>query len=138
MNVGDKVWLFYPRTPRGLSPKLTKHWTGPFIIKRQTSEVDYLIKEENRRKSFIVHHNRLKICTAPTESSTESTCSPTNAEEQADQEDSIESHHWNTDDDLIAIIPADSEVVHSFGGHREVASLQTDLETMCMTMMILP
>ena len=106
LNVGQKVWLFNPWTPRGLSSKLTKHWTGPFIIKRQTSEVDYLVKEEKGRKSFIVHHNRLKLCTSPTESSTESTtCGPTDIKQQ---EDSTESHQWNADDDLIAIIPADS------------------------------
>ena len=85
VNVGDKVWLFNPRTLRGLSPKLTKHWTGPFIIKRQTFEVDYLVKEEKGWKSFIVHHNRLKLCTSSTESSTEVTCGPTDIKEQEDQ-----------------------------------------------------
>ena len=76
-DVGDKVWLFNPWTPRGLTPKLTKHWTGPFIIKRQTSEVDYLVKEEKGRKILVVHNNRLKLCTSPTNSSTEVTRSPT-------------------------------------------------------------
>ena len=109
LNVGDKVWLFNPRTPRGLSPKLTKHWTGPFIIRRQTSEVDYLIKEEKGRKSFIVHHNRLKLCTAPAENSSDVTCSLADTKEREKQAGCMESYHCNTDEDLIAIIPNDSE-----------------------------
>ena len=84
LNVGDGVWLSNPQTPRGLSLKLTKHWTGPFIIKRQTSEVDYLINEEKERESFVVHHNRLELCTAPIEKATEVNCSPTNTKEQKD------------------------------------------------------
>ena len=87
---------------------MTKHWTGPFIIKRQTSEVDYLIKEEEGRKSFIVHHNRLKICTTSADQgSSDIPCSPTETNEQEKQEDSVESQPWNTDD-LIAIVPTDS------------------------------
>ena len=134
LNVGDKVWLFNPRTPRGLSPKLTKHWTGPFIIRRQTSEVDYLIKEEKGRKSFVVHQNRLNLCTAPAENSSDVTCSSADTKEREKQADCMESYHCNTDKDLIAINPIDSTLLH-LRGHREVVVPQTNLGIMCMTMM---
>ena len=104
-DIGDRVWLFNPRTPRGLSPKLTKHWTGPFTVEKQTSEVDYLIKEEKGRKTLIVHHNRLKLCTSPTNSSTEVAPSPTDVD---DQEESRGLQERDTVEDLIAIIPASS------------------------------
>ena len=104
-DVGDRVWLFNPRTPRGLSPKLTKHWTGPFTIEKQTSEVDYLVKEEKGRKTLVVHHNRLKLCTSPMNTPTEVTCCPTDVN---DQKESRELQEQNAEEDLIAIIPANS------------------------------
>jgi hypothetical protein len=87
---------------------LTKHWTGPFVVKRQTSEVDYLIKEEAGRKSLVVHHNRLKRCTtSPPES-------PSKSKEQDNSnnqglDDSEERPQMNAGEDLIAIIPTELE-----------------------------
>ena len=64
-NQGDRVWLFNPSTPRGLSPKLTSHWTGPYIVKQNIHNTNYVIQLEAGRKVLTVHHNRLKPCYTP-------------------------------------------------------------------------
>lgn len=62
---GDRVWLFNPSTPRGLSPKLTSHWTGPYIVKQSIRNTNYVIQLEAGRKVLTVHHNQLKTCRTP-------------------------------------------------------------------------
>ena len=61
----------------------------------------------------MVQNNGLKSSTTLAETSSEVTCNPTDTEKH---EVSLESHHQNTNDDLIAIIPADSgESTPQFG-----------------------
>ena len=109
LNIGERVWLFNPRTPRGLSPKLTKHWTEPFVVKRQTSEVDYLIKEEAGRKSLVLHHNSLKRCTVPPSKAPSKSTEQDDSSRPQEQDDSEERPQVNAAEDLIAIIPTESE-----------------------------
>ena len=58
--------------------------------------------------SFVVYHNRLKLCTAPKETSSKTTKS---RNEQEKLEDSVDSCHMNmeSEEQLIALIPTDSE-----------------------------
>lgn len=62
LKEGDLVWLYLPRTHRGLSPKLQRCWTGPFKIEKKLSDVNYVISKPNSRQKQVVHFNRLKPC----------------------------------------------------------------------------
>ena len=75
-NQGDRVWLFNPSTPCGLSPKLTSHWTGPYIVKQNIHNTNYVIHLEAGRKVLTVHHNRLKPCYTPKKSAEASIVTP--------------------------------------------------------------
>lgn len=60
-SVGDKVWLYSPKTTLGLSKKFHRHWEGPFIIKEKKNALNYLIQSmNNSRNSQVVHISRLK------------------------------------------------------------------------------
>ena len=61
-RVGDKVWLHSPVVKRGLSRKLVLPWTGPYVVEKKLSEVNYKIRSEDGRKSHVVHFDRLKPC----------------------------------------------------------------------------
>ena len=58
-EAGDLVWLHNPRRRKGLSPKLTCNWEGPFVIVKQVNELLYRIRKSNCDKPRIVHRNRL-------------------------------------------------------------------------------
>ena len=62
-KIGDMVWLHCPAVPRGKSPKLHCYWQGPYIIHKLLSDILYQIQHRNnKRKSMVVHFNRLKPC----------------------------------------------------------------------------
>ena len=62
-KIGDMVWLHCPAVPRGKSPKLHCYWQGPYIIHKVLSDILYQIQHRNnKRKSMVVHFNRLKPC----------------------------------------------------------------------------
>ena len=44
-NEGDRVWLYNPQVKAGLSAKLSKRWTGPFILKK-INDVVYRIQSD--------------------------------------------------------------------------------------------
>ena len=56
---GDAVWLYNPQRKKGLSPKLSNDWEGPYLVTKQINELLYRIKKSPRAKSRIVHRNRL-------------------------------------------------------------------------------
>src|SRR5262249_23905342 len=58
---GDLVWLYTKQRKKGLSPKLTHPWHGPFRIIQLTSPVNVRLQNLNRRKlKQVVHVGRLK------------------------------------------------------------------------------
>ena len=59
---GDVVLLYRPVTKRGKSPKLSRHWTGPFLIQDRINQVNYRIQASPRSKAHVVHADRLKLC----------------------------------------------------------------------------
>ena len=63
-QVGNKVFVYIPRTTKGLSRKLTSHWAGPYYIVKQTGPVTFKVKSvsNNTPLSVPVHANRMKIC----------------------------------------------------------------------------
>ena len=65
-KVGDLVWLFTPKTQKGLSKKLLHNWHGPYRLVEQLSPVNVKLRtRDNRLLPTPVHVNRLKPCTDP-------------------------------------------------------------------------
>jgi hypothetical protein len=54
------TWVIYSSTKIGQSKKLRKPWIGPYVIDEKLSSVLYRIRD--RKKSKVVHHDRLKLC----------------------------------------------------------------------------
>ena len=67
LKVSDLVMLFTPHVKPGHNKKLSRFFTGPFRILRQTSPVNFEIQQIGKRKKTIVHANRLKSYNPTTE-----------------------------------------------------------------------
>ena len=53
--VGDRVWVYTPKTKNGLSKKLLHKWYGPYRIVKQLSPVHYQVPtcdNKSVRKNF--------------------------------------------------------------------------------------
>jgi hypothetical protein len=62
-NPDDLVWLHTTVVPPGHSKKLHHPWTGPFKVIQRLSDCDYKIKGlRGKKKTHVVHFNRLKPC----------------------------------------------------------------------------
>lgn len=59
---GDIVLLHNPAKKKGKSFKLTRPWTGPFLIITKISDVTFRIQASPRGKAKVVHADRLKPC----------------------------------------------------------------------------
>ena len=57
---GQPVWLFNPAKKKGISPKLSRPWVGPYLIIKCLSDVTYRIQATPKGKQQVVHFNRLK------------------------------------------------------------------------------
>ena len=58
-EVGESVWLYSAVCKKGLSPKLTRPWTGPYVIIKRINDLVYKIRLSAQAKPKIVHRNRL-------------------------------------------------------------------------------
>lgn len=56
---GDQVWLHNPRRKKGVSPKLTSDWEGPYSVLKKINDVVYRIQLTRRSKPRVVHRDRL-------------------------------------------------------------------------------
>jgi hypothetical protein len=64
LEKGQKVWLFTPFQRKGLSSKLARKWTGPYIIIEKLGDVLFKIKKNinnKKEKTKLVHFDRLKL-----------------------------------------------------------------------------
>ena len=59
LNEGDPVWLYNPTRKKGLTPKLTRPWQGPYIIVKRINDLVYRIQLGPKCKPKVVHKNRL-------------------------------------------------------------------------------
>ena len=60
-EIGQRVWVYTPKTKKGLSKKLLYNWFGPYRIVEQSSPVQYRLRPKNNKKvTFAVHANRMK------------------------------------------------------------------------------
>ena len=114
-NIFSNVWLYNPRTPQGLSPKIINRWVGPYYVSEKLSECSFRLRDLKTHKAIksTVHANRLRPYFDP---SSRPTNPPPNLQEpielydtdevddnenqpQADQTDAIQGD--NTDDDQV-------------------------------------
>ena len=61
LKEGDAVWLYNPQRKKGVSPKLSRPWQGPYIIFKKLNDLVYRIQLGPRQKPMVVHRNRLWI-----------------------------------------------------------------------------
>ena len=60
-EIGQRVWVYTPKTKKGLSKKLLYSWFGPYRIVEQSSPVHYRLRSKSNKKvTFAVHANRMK------------------------------------------------------------------------------
>jgi hypothetical protein len=63
--IGERVLIYHPQAKKGLSNKLRLKWEGPWIVVRQTSLVNYVVRLERtspnqRQRKMSVHIYRMK------------------------------------------------------------------------------
>jgi hypothetical protein len=58
---GDAVWLHNPARKKGVSPKLSRPWEGPFRVIKRLSDVTYRIQKSAKAVPKVVHFDRLKL-----------------------------------------------------------------------------
>ena len=60
-EVGQRVWVYTPKTKKGLSKKLLHNWFGPYRIVKKCSPVHFRLRtEKNKQVTFAVHANRME------------------------------------------------------------------------------
>lgn len=59
-KAGDAVWLYNPQRKKGVCPKLTCPWKGPYVVLQRINDVLYRIRQGPRTKPSVVHKDRLK------------------------------------------------------------------------------
>ena len=60
-EVGQPVWVYTPKSKKGLSKKLLHRWFGPYRIVEQSSPVHYRLRTQtNKNVTFAIHANRMK------------------------------------------------------------------------------
>ena len=59
LKEGDAVWLYNPQRKKGVSPKLSRLWQGPYVVMRKLNDLVYRIQLGPRQKPKVVHRNRL-------------------------------------------------------------------------------
>ena len=58
---GDAVWIHNPARKKGISPKLSRPWDGPYLVVDRISDVTYRIQKGPKTKPKVVHFDRLKL-----------------------------------------------------------------------------
>ena len=60
-EVGQRVWVYTPRTRKGLSKKLKHNWLGPYRVVEKLSRVDFKLRTiTNKKVAFSCHADRMK------------------------------------------------------------------------------
>jgi hypothetical protein len=58
---GEAVWVHNPARKKGISPKLSRPWEGPFLVTKRLSDVTYRVQRGSKAKPKVVHFDRLKV-----------------------------------------------------------------------------
>ena len=60
-EVGQRVWVYTPRTRKGFSKKLMHNWLGPYRIAKKLSPVHFKLRTiTNKKVAFSCHANLMK------------------------------------------------------------------------------
>jgi hypothetical protein len=62
LQINDRVWLYEGNTSKDKKGKFRKKWVGPFTVIGVLNEVNYIIKQDDKKKTKTVHRNRLQKC----------------------------------------------------------------------------
>ena len=57
---GEAVWLHNPQRKKGVCPKLSCTWEGPYLVIERLCDVVYKIQKTSKSTPKVVHSNRLK------------------------------------------------------------------------------
>ena len=60
-NENDEVYVYFPRTKSGQSPKFTSYWRGPFRIIKKMSDVTYMVNCGIRGSNQVIHVDRMRL-----------------------------------------------------------------------------
>ena len=61
-KVGDKVLLYIPQTPRGLTSRLCLKWVGPFILTEAVGDRTFKLKNlAGKLANRLAHVDRMKL-----------------------------------------------------------------------------
>jgi len=64
LEVNDRVWLYESNSAKDNKGKFRKKWVGPFTVMGVLNEVNYIIKQDDKKKTRVVHRDRLQRCIA--------------------------------------------------------------------------
>ena len=56
----DLVWMSNPQRKKGVSPKLSNLWEGPYVVQSRRNDVLYRIQKDARSTPKLVHRDRLR------------------------------------------------------------------------------
>ena len=59
LKEGDAAWLHNPQRKKGISPKLSRPWQGPYVVTKRINDLVYRIQLGPGLKPKVVHRNRL-------------------------------------------------------------------------------
>ena len=59
-KAGDQVYVYFPRTLPGRSPKFTSFWRGPYTVVEKCSEVTYKVRCGQRDQVQVIHVDRMR------------------------------------------------------------------------------
>ena len=62
LEPGQHVWLHNPKRRKGVSPKLSRPWEGPYLVMDRLNDVFYRVQQGPRSKPKVIHRNRLWGC----------------------------------------------------------------------------
>ena len=57
------MWWWSPVVKKGVDPKFHEPWNGPYTVIKRLSDVTYEIQDQAKKKTKIVHFERLKKAT---------------------------------------------------------------------------
>ena len=57
---GDRVWMANPQRKKGVCPKLTNPWEGPYTVCSRRNDVLYRLQKGPRSQPKLVHRDRLR------------------------------------------------------------------------------
>ena len=57
---GDLVWCLREARKVGITPKLKKGYSGPYVVTERTSAVNFIIQTDTKESTKLLHHDKLK------------------------------------------------------------------------------